>query len=347
MKSSIKILLACFFGSVFCVYILYLFSPLAKIKKNGFQRAFIGSTPPIVRLINLGYNSFYIAGVRDGNIYLGNPTAPGLLLKVNQQSSSIDTFHIDLPPGANPSWPSVRLSIDYPSVFVLDGTTSFIYKGFITNKSIDRWQKIECRNFTKSILTSSGYCLMRIKDTALNLNTLATDFNLNTHQYEKKYALKRQFDGVLCTDGILLYSADSGYVIYVYYYRNQILCFDVRLNLLYEARTIDTNTIAKIKLDTSRPNYMVTFSSPPVQVNEKAGVSKKNIYIHSGLKSDNEITNHFSNNSPIDVYDITNGHYLYSFYLPHYKHKSERDLDVDGNFIYALYDDNLLVYSLI
>src|SRR5262245_14464282 len=65
------------------------------VNTQNFRRLF----PPHVTLreniFSLGVNSFYIAGVNDDSIYLGNSTVPGLVVRLGNSLS--DSFHTRYP----------------------------------------------------------------------------------------------------------------------------------------------------------------------------------------------------------------------------------------------------------
>jgi len=47
----------------------------------------------------------------------------------------------------------------------------------------------------------------------------------------------------------------------------------------------------------------------------------------------------------IDVYQITNGHYRGSFYIPEFKEERMKEFEVAAGKIIALYDDYVVIYS--
>jgi len=158
--------------------------------------------------------------------------------------------------------------------------------------------------------------------------------------------LKKQVDGIFCTDGNLIKTPDSKRLFYVYYYRNQFLCSDTSLNLLYGGKTIDTNTHAKIKVSYIKSSNQTTLSSPPVYVNKQAAANNRFLFIVSGLRADNEKGSLLDDFSTIDVYSVSNGNYQFSFYLPNFNKKKLTDFRVDEQSLYALYDHYLYKYQL-
>jgi hypothetical protein len=161
--------------------------------------------------------------------------------------------------------------------------------------------------------------------------------------------LERQLDGHFCTDGKLLFSSASHRLVYVYYYRNQYICFDTSLNLLYRGRTIDTNTVAKINLDTVKINnnqQTVIFKSPPLSVNKNSCLYDNRLFIQSLLPASNEDATLLREISAIDVYDLYKRKYRFSFYIPDFKGNKPRQFQVYGNGVAVLYDRYLAIFSL-
>ncbi len=155
-------------------------------------------------------------------------------------------------------------------------------------------------------------------------------------------------DGGFYNDGVLLFDKSSYSILFVAYYRNEFICLDTNLNLSYRGKTIDTfsNTsvaVIKERLDTS---WSYTMSKPPKLINRKSNVDNGLLYIQSNIKADNEATSDFKNNSVIDVYNIKNGVYLHSFYLPHFDGKEVTDYRIKGNMLTALYDKSAVIYYL-
>ncbi len=49
---------------------------------------------------------------------------------------------------------------------------------------------------------------------------------------DQRYVLRKQVDGLLCTDGYLQYSKQFHQLVYTYRYRNQFICLDTNLNVV-------------------------------------------------------------------------------------------------------------------
>ena len=96
MKRNHIILLAgCILGMTAILTILYGFSSLSKpLYRGNFERHFDEPFYADPTVIELPYNSYYLAGLTADNIYLGNWTGPFHMMIVNMHS--LDSQHVTL-----------------------------------------------------------------------------------------------------------------------------------------------------------------------------------------------------------------------------------------------------------
>ena len=59
----------------------------------------------------------------------------------------------------------------------------------------------------------------------------------------------------------------------------------------------------------------------------------------------NEDEKKFENSSVIDTYNLRDGQYQFSFYLPKHNEKKMREFKVSGDMLIALYDHYVLKYQ--
>jgi hypothetical protein len=90
----------------------------------------------------------------------------------------------------------------------------------------------------------------------------------------------------------------------------------------------------------------MTNSSPLNLVNRRAKIANHKLYIQATIQADNESKKVFSDNSVIDVYRMSDGLYLHSFYIPQYQSKKLNNFEVSGQTIIVLYDGYVAIYSL-
>jgi len=171
----------------------------------------------------------------------------------------------------------------------------------------------------------------------------------------KRYSLPKQENGFFANDGQLSYDHKNGRLLYMYFYRGEFLCLDTNLNLLYKGKSIDTVTSVKIKTaiinlkatKTGGSIKQITQASPPSVVSRYMTVSSGRLYILSALKSDKEKPATFATNHAVDVYDLKNGRYLHSFYIPKYKGIKLNQFQIKGKSLIGIYDTELVCYDFI
>ena len=158
--------------------------------------------------------------------------------------------------------------------------------------------------------------------------------------------LQKQIDGVFCVDGKIHYSKDLNKIVYLYTYRNEYIVADTNLNLLYRSHTIDTFSRARIKVANVNSDGTSMLGAPPLLVNGKSCVAGNKLYIQSPLLSRNENIADFESSSVIDVYNLDDGYYSYSFYIPMFKNDKFKDFQVNGNLIVTIFNDHLVLYEM-
>jgi len=232
--------------------------------------------------------------------------------------------------------------VEDSAVFVLDGGQPALFSGNLLNG-------IELKRssppfFNKTMYVDKQSFILRV---VINGNNTLVKYRSDSVGFKSgNTMLKKQIDGIFCTDGNMIKTPDSRYLFYIYYYRNQFLCSDTNLNLIYAGKTIDTNAHAKIKVSYIKSLNQTSLSAPALYVNKQAAVNNKHLFIVSGLKADNEKTSSLDGFSIIDVYGVQNGQYQFSFYLPDFNKKKLTDFRVDESNLYALYDHYLYKYKL-
>jgi len=331
----------CFVASVVVIVMIFVSSDYIKYRSNSFVRLLPPHKIIPGAILDLKKTGYYFAGFNANDIYLGNFYIPNSILSIGSNMKD----SIQIKPNFSPKTFLLKGSfsiVNDSSVFVLDGNQPALFTGNLLNGNelkgsrppfFNKAIHIEKQSFVLRVVINGRNVLVKYKSDSTGFkfgNTL----------------LKKQVDGVFCTDGNLVKTPDCKRIFYVYYYRNQFLCINPDLDLLYTGNTIDTNTIAKIKVSTLRSANQTTLSSPPLFVNKQTAANNKFLFIVSGLKADNEKRSVLDGFSIIDLYKVQDGKYSFSFYLPNFNGKKLTDFRVDENNLYALYDHYLYKYQL-
>lgn len=298
------------------------------------------------RVMDLHSRDRYIAGGTSKYVYVVNPYDPLELYVADHTFTDTFSAHISIPPATELMMYGLHIEVDSPYVYMIEGLTSTVLRGSLSDLQLTPCIENPHISSSQAIPVSATSLVMRTYDRKLHQNILT---KLTTDTSGRRYApdiLKKQVDGVFCTDGMLHYNANPPYVAYVYFYRNQFVVTDTSLNLLYSGNTIDTNSTAKIKPVEISSTGTTSMAAPPVYVNKTSCVSGNWLFVNSALKADNEARKQFSGQSVIDVYSAANGHYQFSFYLPDVEGHKVSSFRVFGNTLVALQSHYLIAYQL-
>jgi hypothetical protein len=346
MTKKIRIwIVICFLVSIGAVGILVAISDVLKDNRNSFLREFPSHPVLEGNSFDLQFNSYYIAGGTSKHIYLGNYSSPLHLLILN--TSLTDSQHVKLNVKGilDQKFWSARIRADSTHFYLHDGAVPRIYRGSNYNWTAER---IGYDNEYFLDIEPIGKRSFFIKSLSLSEESILGKISADSPHYKfTSTILTKQVDGVFCTDGTFSYDQDLSKVIYVYRYRNEFIVMDTNLNVAYRGNTIDTVTRAKIKVDEVGTSHAKTLSAPPLVVNKQSSAYKDWLFINSDMLSKNEHPSALNEGSVIDVYNLRNAKYLFSFYIFNYEGKEKlREFRVFGNRLVVLFDTHLKVYEL-
>lgn len=343
--TTVYLLLGLTVFSIAVVVILFLSSEHEVHRNNAFMRRY--PHHPITKKYNLEikYNSYYLAGYENHNLYLGNATAPLHVLKVNLQTKDTAHIRIDLEPSDEP-FRAVKVKLVPPYFFVMDGSVPCIYRGRIGVWKAKVWMK-DVAFFSKGIPIANNKFFIRAisvetKKSVLGLLSKSDDFDVNLNPE----LLEEQIDGVFDVDGKMLASENGDMLAYVYYYRNQFFVMDSNLKLLAKNETIDTIRNAQIQLTSRNSKGEIEMSAPPIIVNKTAALWSDKMLIHSDRIGKYEKEEMRAQAAIIDVYHWKSQTYEFSFYIYKIKGKTLREFNLYDNYVVALIHNSLSVYHL-
>lgn len=342
LKSKYTKLFSCFVISILIVVALTCYANWKLSVANGFVRALPSHVSSPSNFKDLKLNSFYLAGIDGRVLYLGNYTAPNKYWVTDHDLRELKEVKMPWPDTVK-VFPGASLVIDSPNIYLLDPNKALVLSGRLGTQKYSHQSKVY--PFTAFSPTDKGSFVLRGVDN-YNMNVLLKEDASPESRKFKKDILQKQIDGIFSTDGMLLKVPAAKKFVYVYYYRNQFLSFDEDLNLIYRKNTIDTNSIAKIKVERLETEKSVTMSAPPLIVNKLSCVSEKYLFVNSPLVANNESRKILDKASIIDVYELATGKYRLSFYLPDFGQKKVKDFRVFGNKLFAIYDHFVYSYNL-
>lgn len=348
MKKTYTILLlsSLFLASTLIVFVLFISaSDKPNHRFNSFERKFLTEPIHLSGELDVKYNSYYISGSTSNHLYFGNVQAVRHLLVTD--SNLKDTSHIELSIDGieEVKFRSITVKVDSPYFYFSDGTAPAIFKGFMKNWLATRYSQDRESFMDPTPINGASFIVRKMSYPSEEI-VLGKKTNSPPYIQLAPDLLEKQIDGKFCTDGMIHYSNELDWLVYVYYYRNQFICADSSLNLIYRGNTIDTVSKAKIKVAKIKSENSHTMAAPPMLVNRKSCVSGIHLFINSNLLAKNEKKETFEKSSVIDVYSLKKGRYLHSFYLPKHNGKKMREFKVFDDLLIVLYDHYILKYQL-
>src|SRR5690606_40076507 len=83
-----------------------------------------------------------------------------------------------------------------------------------------------------------------------------------------------------------------------------------------------------------------------LMVNKRISTYGSLLFVHSGLMAKNEVASDFKDSDVVDVYNLEDNTYGFSFYVPRFNKIPIRDMQVLGNRLLTLHGNHLVIYKL-
>ncbi len=313
-------------------------------RENPFVRRFMPHHIDKAKYLDLEVNSYYIAGLTNDTIYLGNYTAPLLITAVATNLGKKMEHQIKLDETQR-SFRSLTIRVQGQEFFVGDGTIAIIYKGSTADWTATKYMK---ENIYFSLLQplENNSFLFRSQRAANGehvLGRLQVSDSTSFLLYDN--VLQKQIDSVFDTDGQLVTDAKTNQGVYTYYYRNQYLVYQPQHNKFTTGKTIDTTSLAKIEI-TTLANGERKMGAPPQKVNSKTYAYNGLLYVKSELMGRNEPRSMWKQASIIDVYDYNKNEYLYSFYAYDHQGDNIKEFALNDRYFFGLVGNSLVRWGI-
>lgn len=307
-----------------------------------FERKIVSSYVHLERSLKLEHKGYYLAGYSSGRVYLAQHHMPHRLLIANRTLTSVEEAIFEVE-GDGLEYKRLRVTVDSPYFYLADGLIPFVYRGQLSRRKASPW--IMDVEFTKAIpISSHSLALVSIsnwQNTILKRMATASEPEFYGHILEPQHN-----DGVFSTDGMLRFDKISKKLVYVYYYRNEFIVMDTTFQSIHCGRTIDTISVARIKVGKINSKNIRQLAAPSLKVNNDCDASNGELYVQSNILSKSETPREFTDNSVIDVYDLQTLIYQYSFYLPTFNGKKANEFISHENDLYALYGSEVVHYTI-
>lgn len=312
-----------------------------------FKRNFVGAALKVIASKPRDKEIVSLSGATLSNIYFQTAT-PGNIIKSDFYLKASQTISTALPTDTKTS-SAFTLAVDSPQVYLFAANVPAIYSSSLTGTDLSAVKKylFPMSLFSRGVAVNQNRFVLRAYDTARSFDQHFMLFDaLDYSVKSEKNITDSTGNAGIETDGILLYDDASKLIVYIHYYRSSFICMDTALNLVYKSALTDTlrGVATKANAVVSAKGLFFTNVTPGRIINSSACVCNGKLYIHSLLRASNESGKSFVKNAVIDVYDIRDGSYLHSFYIPSYNQQSLQEFKVSGNYLIALFKTEITVF---
>jgi hypothetical protein len=346
LRRKIGWLAICASFSLAIVLVLQLISR-QRINTTGqhFLRNYINIGQSPVSTVELGNAEYYFAGTDSSHIYLGNYQAANRLAGFNNHLTDSSMIVLSIPNSDPPSSANQTIDIEDGKLSILERESGKIYQSNLL-RPVKPVLKEDLNGFIFDALVFEDTSIVKKYDSVSKRNIFCSYDRRGKLIHCNPDVLQSSAEGIISSDGTLMFNSLTQLIYYVYFYRNQILCFDKSLRIKYRKSTIDTTSQAKISLHYVHSGDYTTFDAPPSFVNKTSCSAGSWIYIYSTMVARNDAPKKRNQSSVIDMYSSKDGEYHASFYLPDFLGNKVRSMLVNSNQLFVLQGNYLCGYSL-
>ncbi|TRZ46096.1 hypothetical protein [Robertkochia solimangrovi] len=346
MRNRIFYLIITAVLSLIMVMGIYEFSKSPKLPENGFVRIFPPHVLSEFKIMPITNNTNLIGYVGD-DIYMHNAGISMAYSVYSTTDHETRSIPINLLYKGKIAWKLLKMKVCDSGIFMAEGISPNIFFTPFSSQSLKRIAGVY-PGFMNLYPIDSTCVILKTYDPEKQQSILLK-YNLHSNKViNSPGLLKKQVDGIFCTEGDLVYDPMYKRFIYLYRYRNEFFTMNTDLQLLGTGHTIDNIQNVRIAVGSYKRNNQVktTLSSPNKVVNVRGQVSRNNLFVQSAIRASNEMPRTFQNNTVVDIYSLQSNTYLYSFYIPEYKDQNVRDFIIIADYLVVLYEDHLIRYSM-
>lgn len=345
-KMKVLILVALAIIGVGILALLFAFSEQKMHRNNAFQRRYVPHPIKKMEEFTLDYDTFYLAGYSDSIVYLGNYRAPLYIATNNIVTQEQKIVLVELDNTTLP-YRKIKIEVKPPQFTVADGTVPVLFQGNITEK-VARQIPFDSVYFTQFVVIDSNSTGIVTVDSKSKKKTVGISKTLlgNDGSILITATLRTAVPEPFADDGVLAWNENLNYFLYTYYYKNKFEVIDKNLQPIYTGSTIDTIKNPLLDVAYSKQNDVYTLGGKSIVVNRLSATSANYLFINSDRLGRFEDEGPLRSASIIDVYDIVDKSYVFSFYLYHQPEGKLYDFQVYNNILIALVKDKLFIYKL-
>lgn len=347
-KKTVFKISATILSAIITLTCIFLLAPkLPNQLNNGFNRKWIKDAIQPFHQQQTDIPVEDICGATDQNVFI-TTNNPRCLIRHNHSLNKFDS--IFFPVNITPEVMSNRN-------FVIDSPWTCLFinnqPGFILGEIKDSIVQSPFFTGTPQLFIQSEWispssAVIRTFDSLQSKQILQKITSSTGQVVAEEPLFAEQPDMGFATGGILKFDRTQNLIVYVQFYQNNFFVLDTNLLVLHRFNTIDTsftNGMTVKQVNIAGVEKIVP-SKARVTANKRAFAVSGLLYVHSGLRADNESISEFNNNTVIDVYKINNGKYIGSFYIPNVDGNRLKSFLVRNNKLIALYKTNVSIFTL-
>lgn len=338
MKRTLILIGCTMIAALAALIMLVAFAGMPNDRKNGFDRQWLTVKVEQEHSEELPLPAERIFGAGD-SLYLSEPLHQSIY-RLDQDLHIRDTVYLDVNKQLKPP---VSFFATSSHIYVHEHNSGKLYEKDINVTMFDS-VKLSEGPYVKSLQLSDSLVVIR----GFIPGSFQPQFvriNLYGGEQLRGNVLSEKADAGFSSDGILCCDKQREHLFYIPYFENGIYCMDRGLQLLYKQQTIDTvfNSGIQVTKRVAGETQKLYASAPRAKVNKRAFANDKRLFIESDLQADNEQEAAFRKSPVMDTYDIKDGKYTGSFYLPVDKSRV-LSYYINGEKLYVLLKDQIISY---
>src|SRR5699024_10101473 len=287
----------------------------------------------------LAYNSYYVAGVNDSLIYLGNST--GFTHGVVWNFNTNDTIHISLQlPDAPDNFASLpKWQVHKEYFYIGEGVSPSLYRG----KTSD-WT---AREFMQAVPYYSDIVVLDTTEFIIRALQASTQkYVLATYKNKEPYVqihdvLEQEVGNLFQADGSLHWDFENQSASYLYYYKNKITNWTSGFKEPGQTDLIYSINASAVSTNQGRDGTHLR-DSPTPALHSNIQTWKNQYFVLTQVMGAEEDPHDFTVNTIIDVYA---DEYSHSLRIPNRNGEKVRAFYINNHHIIALYPTQLVAYK--
>ncbi|TWV99190.1 hypothetical protein [Chitinophaga pinensis] len=351
MRKSIYTLLSLLIAAFLIIVILVWTAPSPNKQPNGFNRHYLQSSPLTTITTIPADNILDIAGADDSLFYFSVLRQPAMIITTSLKPGAVtDTFYIPLRPSFRDAVSEYFFTqVSNNNCFVFGYNIPAICRTGRKDSSTQLFTTLPAGGFSQGYLLrdEKHFVLRKLHIQEKDQLFVRTDFESDSLLMENGLSELHR-DGGMSTDGTLTYDRSTGLFTYIHFYSNRFFTFDSTLQRLSSYHTIDTFAVSRFAAAgiQDKDKQVYTNAGPDQMINGFSCADKGILYVQGKLKADNETNEMFAEHCVIDLYAISSGKYLGSFYLDIPARTKVNQLFVQGNKLVVHCADKIYAIQL-